>query len=163
MIRNVELNNTNTGKLYLHSMPGRYEDINDFMDEIRQCNITTIICLTGKDEIKQKSPQYHEFLEKEDKGINIRTFPIEDYGIPTNREEYICFVRTIAEIFQNNENILVHCAAGIGRTGLFAISLLIILGFERDDANIIIRNASSGPETNEQQALIDYISNNSNR
>ena len=60
----------------------------------------------------------------------------------------------IAEAVRYGEQVLVHCAGGIGRTGMFACAVLIRLGYTPDDAEAAVRKAGSGPETAEQKALV---------
>ena len=38
---------------------------------------------------------------------------------------------------------MIHCHAGVGRTGMFIAAMLISIGFTVDDAIINLRNSSS--------------------
>jgi protein-tyrosine phosphatase len=79
--------------------------------------------------------------------------PVADFGIPSSEQELAVYRKTIlqaAELLENS-NILIHCGAGIGRTGTFAVILLRRLGFDFETASTIVKNAGSDPETDEQR------------
>ena len=156
MFRVVSLSEKIPGRLYLHSMPGRYEKWRDFITEAERCNIDVIVCLAPDDEINTKSPSYADAISSGALGYERECFPILDYEVPQDREKYAAFVTRIAELLHSGHTILIHCGAGIGRTGTFAICLLLALGVNRMDAGKVIHNADSRPETNEQRELIDW-------
>ncbi len=141
------------GKIYLHSMPGRYEKLDEFEKEIKKLNLYKIICLTDKTEIEEKSPEYLRPIDEGQlAGIPIVNNPIPDYGIPTQRKDIAEYESTIIESYETLKagNILIHCAGGIGRTGTFAIMLLKTAGFSFEEALEITINAGSKPETPDQ-------------
>ena len=47
----------------------------------------------------------------------------------------------------------IHCAAGVGRTGTVAASLLVRIGLAPEDALAVIEHAGSEPETTRQLAF----------
>ena len=61
-MRRVELPKTIRGHLFLHSMPGRYEPIEEFLTDILENKISCVVCLASPDEIRQKSPAYVALL-----------------------------------------------------------------------------------------------------
>lgn len=144
------------GQLYLHSMPGRYEAWGDFVAEARRCNIHLIVCLVPNDEIEKKSPSYADVIRSGALSYPIEFFPIPDYKVPQNREEYATFVMRIAQLLRSRHTILVHCGAGIGRTGTFAVCLLLAFGLNRIEAEKAICVAGSYPETDEQIELVGW-------
>ena len=52
--------------------------------------------------------------------------------------------------------VLIHCGAGIGRTGTLAVCVLVALGQTRAEAEAVVRAAGSQPETPEQHALVGW-------
>jgi len=156
MFRSVKLPDSIPGRVYLHSMPGRYEEWNDFIAEAKEKRIGTIVCLTSEEEIKKKSPAYAKAIEDDTLPCPREAFPIPDYGVPQNRGDYAAFVEKIAGLLRSDGTILVHCGAGIGRTGTFAICLLLSLGVNDVEATEIIKSAESKPETREQDDLISW-------
>lgn len=156
MFRTVRLPENVLGRLSLHSMPGRYEGWDEFVAEFRRCKIDSIVCLTSEDEIERKSPAYAEAIKNRVLPCWRESFPISDYDVPLDREQYAAFVGRIAELLRSGHSILVHCGAGIGRTGMFAICLLIAVGLNRTEAVKAILAARSRPETDEQRELVDW-------
>ncbi|MCD6284493.1 MAG: tyrosine-protein phosphatase [Anaerolineae bacterium] len=157
MFRTVTLPQNIPGRIYLHSMPGRCESWGDFAAEASRCNIQTIVCLAPDDEIERKSPSYATAIKGGAISCSRKCFVIPDYGVPKDRDRFAEFVKAVAEFLRSGETILVHCGAGIGRTGTFAICLLLALGVSRAQAEKTICDAGSRPETSEQERLIDWF------
>ena len=156
MFRQVQLDHTLRGHLYLHSMPGHYEELSDFIAEARHSGIDVIVCLTSHDEIDAKSPYYAAAMEYGTFDFQVEYLPVPDFGVPPDREQYAACVRRMAGVLHRGRNILIHCAAGIGRTGTFAVCLLIALGMDKQIAEKAILHADSMPETDEQKAFIRW-------
>ena len=92
--------------------------------------------------------------------FEIMKFPIKDFGIPSETETSILI--EIVEIFTRllftGQVVLIHCAGGIGRTGMIAALLLVDLGHTVEEAIRIIKNAGSSAETDEQKSFIYQVS-----
>lgn len=151
--RSVPLPEAIPGRLFLHSMPGRLEPFDDAKDAILAANVKNVVCLTPDDEIRDKSPEYAKAIAA---GLPWRhvAHPIPDFGVPKNAAEFAKIVQSIAAALKNGENVLVHCAAGIGRTGTFAVAVLCRLGLPLKDARRIVRAAGSSAESPEQ---VDFL------
>jgi len=156
MFRSVRLPQGISGRLYLHSMPGRRESWDDFVSEAKQQGIDVIVCLTSDDEIQEKSAAYANAISNNLLNCKTESYPILDYGVPEDQGVFAVFIRRIAELLRSGSAVLAHCGAGIGRTGTFAICLLIALGMNRNLAERTIRDAGSYSETPEQLALVDW-------
>jgi protein-tyrosine phosphatase len=52
---------------------------------------------------------------------------------------------------QSGEAVLVHCAGGVGRTAMLAVSILVALGEPVDDARMAVSRAGSTVETASQR------------
>ena len=156
MFRRVKLPHDISGQLYLHSMPGRHEQWADFTAEANRTGIEVIVCLAPDDEIKEKSPPYADAIQNGSLSWQRECFPIPDYSIPGGRKAFAVFLVQVAELLRYGKTILVHCGAGIGRTGTFAICLLLVMDVERMAAEIAVKDAGSYPETDEQKRLVDW-------
>ena len=58
-------------------------------------------------------------------GMDFVSFPIPDMGIPTSVEEFASLSKMLLKQVNAGNNILVHCHAGIGRSGLMAAGILL--------------------------------------
>jgi protein-tyrosine phosphatase len=140
------------GCLYLHAMPGRHEALSRALEEIDLLRITHVVSLASIEEIRVKSPEYALLLER-GPGWSSLVIPVPDFGVPEDEGAFNARAREAAELLRSGENLLVHCGAGIGRTGTFAICVLRELGFDPGEASRAVLEAGSRPETPEQQAL----------
>ena len=129
------------------------------MTAAKAARIETILCLCSWDEVKSKSPAYAKALKEPDllEGIAVREFAIPDYQIPHDEAGFINFVRQAAEDLRVGRRLLLHCGAGIGRTGLTAACILSALGMESKAADRVVATAGAGAETPEQQAFLARI------
>ena len=142
------------GVIYLHSMPGRDEDIEYSFKQIKHNKIHKIIALVEIDEIKTQSPDYYKAIETNTVPVEkIIRVPIPDFGIPETEVEIGTFKDAIEEshsLLKRGKNILVHCAAGIGRTGTFTAGLLLRFGIAFDEAIDMVERKGSTAETPDQ-------------
>jgi protein-tyrosine phosphatase len=146
------------GKLYLTSMPGRYGSIEKFLREIEDQDINHILCLVSDEEIAEKSPEYLEAIHQSRIPARLWQHSIPDYGAPGKPDEILQAVDAMKQALIRGESVVIHCAAGIGRTGMVATALLIRLGFSQPVATRTIEQAGSTPETDEQWEFIDLAS-----
>lgn len=156
MFRSVALPSKTLGKLYLHSMPGRYEELSNSIQEIESLSIDQILSLAPLEEIENKSPEYAEAIKSNHLPCEYASYPITDYGVPEDRQEFALFVEDAAKRLQNKKRLLIHCSGGIGRTGTMACCILIALGLPEEDAERMVREAVSRPETSEQRSLVHW-------
>jgi protein-tyrosine phosphatase len=121
-MRRVELPGNLEGHLFLHSMPGRYEPFEEFLDDIVLKNIRCVVCLSWPEEIQQRSPAYARFLAGTVPWEHI-TFPMWNSVMPdaTSLEP---LTREIVKRLRQGRNVLIHCDSGIGRAGTVAVAVL---------------------------------------
>jgi protein-tyrosine phosphatase len=138
-------------------MPGRNESIQDSIEEINEKGISTVVSLTSNQEIKEKSPDFSRAINSNAFKTRRISFPIQDFGIPSDRNSFLELSTDLAKSLSNGENILIHCGAGIGRTGTLAISVLMSIGIDPNKASQLVGSAGSGPETSDQEDLLNWI------
>jgi len=138
-------------------MPGRDQRLSGDLQTITDCGIKRVVCLAPCKEIMNKSPEYHQLLESENLPWIWDPFCVPDYGVPENREEFLRLALFVANRLREGESVLVHCGAGIGRTGMFAVCILLALGVEKEAALDQVKSAGSCPETEEQEELVDWV------
>lgn len=129
-MRRVELLGDLEGHLFLHSMPGRHEPIEEFLTEIVLKNISCVVCLVSPDEIRQRSPAYATLLGGTVPWEHI-AFPIGSLGTADALALKVLALEIVNRL-REGRNVLVHCDSGIGRAGTVAVSVLtefLVSGF----------------------------------
>lgn len=82
-------------------------------------------------------------------------FPIQDLRIPTERNLLIKLLVHMKKLLDDDKSVLIHCYAGLGRTGLLATTLLVSLGLEAKVSIEHIRKIRPGSiETIEQENFV---------
>ncbi|HHX64458.1 MAG TPA: phosphatase [Chloroflexi bacterium] len=156
MFRRVNLTKLAPGTLYLHSMPGRCEPMDNWLQAVRDHKISHVICLAPPDDVRNESPRYADLLESNGLRCPHRLFPIPDFGVPADRGAFAARVEEAAGWLREGGRVLVHCGAGIGRTGMFAVGVLIALGLDHAHALARVEEAGSYPERDAQRDLLTW-------
>ncbi len=81
MLRQVYLpKSAVTGKLYLCSMPGRFEPLAQFQQEAEELKLAHILCLVPDKEIAHLSPDYLTAIQKGRLPVKLWRFAISEFG-----------------------------------------------------------------------------------
>ncbi|RLA52591.1 MAG: protein tyrosine phosphatase [Gammaproteobacteria bacterium] len=85
-------------------------------------------------------------------GMDFELYEIPDRGVPLNVRAFGRLCLRIHESCDGGKRVLAHCRAGIGRSGLFAASVLLLAGFEIDEAFHVVSESRGVevPDTPEQ-------------
>ncbi len=160
-MRQVELPSSLSGRLYLSGMPGRYGSLAEDLVDAETACVTRLVCLAPRDEIEKKSPAHGDALKDGALPWAVEEFPIADYGVPDDRGRFSRFVTHLVDLLRSGERLLMHCGAGVGRTGTVAICVLMAAGCQQQEAVDAVRKAGSGPETPDQHALLQWFADGS--
>jgi protein-tyrosine phosphatase len=95
----------------------------------------------------------------EAQGIQFLSFPIEDRGTPRDVAATSMLVAQLHRAAMAGGGIVIHCRAGIGRSGLIAASVLLNEGLSPSEAFSLISKARRVPvpDTEEQIRWVQGI------
>ena len=138
-------------------MPGRFESWDAFESEARRSRLALVVCLTSRGELAELSPDYHAAVTQGAVPFRWLNLPMRNFGLPEDRAGFRHDVQKIAGVLRQGDSVLLHCAAGIGRTGSTAACVLKALGLSTDEALSRVRAAGSNPENALQSGLVDLF------
>jgi protein-tyrosine phosphatase len=140
-----------SGSLSVMAKPVSGEWIEDEFSGIATWGIDRVVSLLESHEVievglgdeKQLSEKY---------GMEFIHYPIPDRGLPASIQDYLAFTKRLYHEAAGGLNTVVHCRAGIGRTGIVAAGVLLYCGFEAKEAikHISKLRGIEIPDTEEQ-------------
>ncbi len=142
------------GSLYLSIMPGRFQPLEYFFEDLRKAKVATVLCLVSDEEISWKSPNYHAALSRGAVPAQVMRYDIPDFGLPDDAAALDQTLDLVRQKLDAGESIVIHCAGGRGRTGMVSMPLLTWLGLPLTQAIDLIRQAGSDPDTYEQLSYV---------
>lgn len=154
-LRALPISDLAPGTLWLGSMPGRFERWADFLVEARQRDLAMVVCLAPGEEVASVSPAYWRAIAEGSLDFRYLNLPVQNFGVPRDLAAFRAGIEQIAASLQAGDSVMLHCAAGIGRTGTAAACLLKRLGLSREEALQRVRDAGSNPENAAQSGLVD--------
>jgi hypothetical protein len=155
--RAVELPPGVPGTLFLASMPGRFGAWKAFEEEAQSCRLGIVVCLTPLDEVQELSPDYHRAIGQGGTPWTWVQLPIPNFGVPRDPAGFREGVQQIAQALRRGDAVLMHCAAGIGRTGSTAACVLKALGLPASEALLRVRDAGANPQNAAQSGFVDWF------
>jgi protein-tyrosine phosphatase len=155
--RRVELPAEVPGRLWLSSMPGRFEAWSAFESEAERSALALVVCLTPRAELAELSPAYHAAVAGGSVPFRWLHLPMRNFGLPEDGAGFRREVAAVAAALRNGESVLLHCAAGLGRTGSAAACVLKALGLSTQEALRRVRKAGSNPQNAEQSGLVAWF------
>ena len=156
MFRSVELPASVPGRLLLHSMPGRFEAIDKVWHQVKTDAVGAIVCLNEDFEIRQKSVKYAEALDTGTVPCSVLPFEIREGGVPEDKDAFWAWANDVANRLHSGEAVLVHCAGGVGRTAMLAVSVLLAMGKPITEAESLVSRAGSMVETMPQIEMLSW-------
>ncbi len=157
MLRSVSLPQDVAGALFLQAMPGRLEPFEKAKAAFVREGVGQVVCLTSLEEVGMYAPDYARAIESDGLAWSQQIFPIVDGGVPRDVEAFLDLANSVARSLRDGDRVVIHCAAGIGRTGMLAVCVLMALAMTEAEACDAVRNAGSFPESEVQRKLISWI------
>ena len=88
----------------------------------REAGVSLVVSLIEDWEVPRRAPGLFEALGRE--GIDLRRFPIADFGVPTDVPAFGRLLHEVGGRLSGGGCVLVHCNAGLGRTAVVLASVL---------------------------------------
>ena len=108
--------------IYMSAKPTK-TNLEIFLGFMERNNVESIVPLMPIQDIYQFYG--YDLIEVyEDSNLNVIHYPIDDYDVPQDFKTFDYFLNEIGEALQQS-SVLIHCSAGLGRTGLVTAALLI--------------------------------------
>ena len=124
---------------------------------VTTAQVHSIVSLTSDEEISKKSPSYASAIANGSVPCHRWSLSVPDRGAPDNESEFLNLASEVSESLKSGKNVMVHCGAGIGRTGMFAALVLMRLRVPLEEALRRVKAAGSSPETSEQSAFLERM------
>ena len=149
-----------SGVLAVMAKPVSGEWIEEEFMGIANEGINSIVSLLELHESYELGLQNEKQLAEKN-GMEFISYPLKDRGLPNSVNEFKKFTKELYYQIASGKNTVIHCRAGIGRTGVVAAGVLLHCGFEPDEAfnHISEKRGVQVPDTEEQ---IDWIVENYN-
>nr|WP_255681926.1 protein-tyrosine phosphatase family protein [Luteimonas sp. BDR2-5] len=106
----------------------------------RSAGICVVVSLLCAEELEELS-LLHEETACRSSGIEYRSFPIQDRGVPRSAPSFFAMADELALAVRQGSAVAVHCRAGIGRSALTAGAVLLRLGVPVDNIFPVLSRA----------------------
>lgn len=150
-----KIQNIASGQLFAMAKPVPGEYIEEEFAGIAQQGINVVVSLLEKDE------EYSIGLSREEElcvknGMEFISYPIPDMGLPRSLQSYRDITKTIFGKISNGSSAVVHCRAGIGRTGIVTAGILCHSGMQAVEAFEVVSMGRGivVPDTDEQREWV---------
>jgi hypothetical protein len=143
------------GRIFRSPMPfSPYDPWGNALAIFRQREISLIVLLAERDECYAMTGQDLPALYQQT-GFRVLHLPIPDGGVPS-RDELAALVTAISQHAQAGQHAVIHCYAGIGRTGLVLAAMAKrLFGLSGEAAIAWVRcSIPRAVETPAQRALL---------
>ncbi len=151
------------GRIGLHRCPGANGQLRSDLQWLASAPAELMLTLITTEELNAMGLSDY-FEQASLAGLHCHHLPISDMQTPGGGFErrWQAFLDDALTRLSNNELVLMHCRAGIGRAGTMAATLLTHVGVSPRDAITQVRQSRPGAlETREQENWV--LSRHSNR
>ena len=104
-----------------------------FIQHLHGNSVRTIVVLLPSHELRELYGDVDLLGMYRAEGLDVVHFPLENFSIPEKMERFHSCIESIEEKLRQG-NVLIHCMAGCGRTGMMAAGVLVNLGWNAAEA-----------------------------
>ncbi|MEM6512712.1 MAG: dual specificity protein phosphatase family protein [Pseudomonadota bacterium] len=147
-----EIELVGSGFLAVMAKPVAGEWIDDEFAGLYQAGLRKVVSLLEDHEAYEVGlSEEKDLCEKH--GLEFASYPIVDRGLPPSVSSFAELTNSVYHASAGGQSTVIHCRAGIGRTGLVAAGVLLHAAFSVDDAfnHITQRRGVEVPDTQEQR------------
>jgi len=112
------------GFLAVMAHPAREGDAAMMIRDLAAQGVRQVISLLDADEARELGLE-HEAELVHQQSMDFVSFPIPDMGLPRSVEDFASLSKNLFHQVEVGINTLIHCRAGIGRSGLLASAVLL--------------------------------------
>lgn len=130
------------GQLYMMPKPDSDNLQEDIQFYVHQ-GVDMVVSLLLPEEIEKHGLQNQARVCQKN-GISYLNFPIKDMDVP-EQKALLDLLRPLKEEIEAGRSITFHCHGGRGRAGTAAISLMLLCGYELEEALSVARAGRQDP------------------
>jgi protein-tyrosine phosphatase len=146
------------GKIFRSAMPfSAYDPGGELLQAFKDNEVSLVVLLASDQECLRYAGRDLRTVYQEE-GTQVYYFPISDFGVP-QIEEVNELVPEVLAHSNAGGNIVIHCHAGLGRTGMIAACIAKMgLGYSSEEAVLWVRQYIPGAvEVPGQEQLIREV------
>lgn len=146
-------------KLAISARPAGGDALHDELRNWANEGVASVVSLLEPREARDLG-LHQERVACQELGMRYLSYPIPDRGVPSSKREFNRFLGEVLALLVQGQALVVHCRAGIGRSGLVAGCLLGRKGVASGRVFDILSKARgvSVPDTDEQSAWVQEFS-----
>lgn len=146
------------GRLGIVARPRGGDWLQDEVRSWQDAGLDVVASLLTAEEASELGLQQEESLARQE-GVELRNFPIPDYGVPSSRTDFGRFLSGLEKALASGKNVGIHCRQGIGRSSLAIAALLVLSGEKPEEAFRSVARARGRevPDTDEQRRWVSQL------
>ena len=134
------------GLVYRSRMPNSLyesdEEAENLLSNWQSNGITNVVCLQLKEEMERYTAMHLPEELYPELNLQCLWHPMPDHHGSDNPQKLLDDATRICSIIAKGVKVVIHCHAGIGRTGMFIGAMLISKGLSVDEAIYNLRDSS---------------------
>ena len=145
-----------SGSLAIAPHPSSGSSLHFDVEYWAESGIDTVVSLLTETE-EQELDLSNERTVVAKHGMTFRSFAVPDMRVPQALPAFCELATEIAHLIRRKRRILVHCWAGIGRSGLLASAVLVLMGHDPETVFDLVTKVR-GESVPDNQDQVDWFS-----